>query len=155
MIAIQITESTPSIEIADDVLARMELVAQEVLRHTKTSPSAGLTLVISDDVQIQSLNRQYLGVDAPTDVLAFPSGEIDLDAGQLYLGDVIISYQRAEEQSEAGEHTLEQEMQLLIVHGVLHLLGYDHAIDSEKTKMWEVQDEILAQLGSPITSPLY
>ncbi|MGD9091543.1 MAG: rRNA maturation RNase YbeY [Anaerolineales bacterium] len=155
MIAIQVTESTPSIEIADDVRDRMERVAQEVLRHTETSPSAGLSLVISDDLQIQSLNRQYLGVDAPTDVLAFPSGEIDLDSGQPYLGDVIISYQRAEAQSQAGGHTLEQEIQLLIVHGVLHLLGFDHATDSEKTEMWKVQDEILAQLGSPITSPLY
>jgi probable rRNA maturation factor len=155
MIAIQVTKSTPSTEIADDVLARMELVAQEVLRYTKTSPAAGLTLVISDDVQIQSLNLQFLGVDAPTDVLAFPSGEIDLDVDQLYLGDVIISYQRAEAQSEVGGHSLEQEMQLLIVHGVLHLLGYNHAIDSEKTKMWKIQDEILTQLGSPITSPIY
>ena len=147
MITIQVTKSTPPIEITGDILARMEHVAQEVLGYTKTSPSAELTVVVSDDAQIQSLNNTFLGVDAPTDVLAFPSGEIDLDAGQLYLGDVIISCQHAQAQADAGGHTLEQEMQLLTVHGVLHLLGYDHAIDSEKTKMWIVQDEILTLFG--------
>jgi probable rRNA maturation factor len=154
MKATQITKSIPSIEIKDAVLVRLEHVVRTVLQQTKATSSAGLTIVISDDTQLQSLNRQYLGIDSPTDVLAFPAGEIDLDVGEPYLGDVIISYQRAQTQADAEGHTLEQELQLLIVHGMLHLLGYDHTSDIEKTKMWLVQDEILAQLGSPLKSPL-
>lgn len=154
MTNIHISKSAPSIEVSGDLLLHLEHVAQEVLRHTKAPPSAELTLVLSDDAQIQSLNHQFLGVDAPTDVLAFPSGETDPDGGQLYLGDVIISCRRAQIQADAGGHTFEQEMQLLIVHGVLHLLGYNHEIKLDKKKMWILQDEILSQIGSPIRSPI-
>lgn len=102
---------------------------------------------MSDDAQLNELNRQFRGVDAPTDVLSFEDGEIDPDSGRPYLGDVIISVSRAEAQAAAGGHALVDELQLLTIHGVLHLLGYDHADDAEKVQMWEFQTRILTELG--------
>ena len=132
---------------------RLRAVALAVLR-AETRLGAGpveLTLVITDDDGIQSLNRDFLGKDAPTDVLAFAALE---DSGPFvaapeaggYLGDVIVSYPRAVAQAQEHGHSPEQELNLLIVHGILHLLGYDHADDKSKTAMWARQDAILAAL---------
>lgn len=104
-------------------------------------------IVLTDDEQLRELNRQYLGVDAPTDVLSFPSGETDPDTGEIYLGDVVISIPRAEAQATAAGHVLEAEVQLLVVHGVLHLLGYDHADAKGKAAMWAAQGRALKALG--------
>ena len=123
------------------------------LKHEKQLQDAGVTIVLSDDAEIQSLNNQFLGIDAPTDVLSFPAGETDPDSGTLYLGDIIISLPRAVEQAERGNHPIEAELQLLVVHGILHLLGFDHAEDMDKQRMWQVQAEILGALGSPIRYP--
>ena len=132
---------------------RLRAVALAVLR-AETRLGAGpseLTLVITDDDGIQSLNRDFLGKDAPTDVLAFAALE---DSGPFvaapeaggYLGDVIVSYPRAVAQAQEHGHSPEQELNLLIVHGILHLLGYDHADDKSKAAMWARQDAILAAL---------
>lgn len=106
-----------------------------------------LTVVLTDDAQLQQLNLQFLGVDASTDVLSFPSGDADPETGQSYLGDVIISVPRARQQAQAGQHRLESELQLLVVHGVLHLLGYDHAEAGPKARMWTAQARVLGSLG--------
>ncbi len=105
-----------------------------------------LTVVISTDAQLQELNRQYLGVDSPTDVLSFPAGELDPESEAMYLGDILISYPRALAQAEAAGHAVQAELQLLVVHGTLHLLGFDHAEEDDKALMWKTQEEILAQL---------
>lgn len=119
--------------------------AQAVLEHQ--SADADLTLVLTDDARSQELNRQYLGRDYPTDVLSFPARETDPETGRLYLGDVVISYPRARSQAEAGGHSVEAELQLLVVHGVLHLLGHDHARAEEKKCMRAAQTEVLACIG--------
>lgn len=112
-----------------------------------------LTIVLSDDRQLQELNRQYREIDAPTDVLAFPSGEIDPESQAEYLGDVLISVERARAQAEAGGHPLQAELQLLVVHGVLHLLGHDHGEPDEKERMWQAQAELLKKLGLDLSPP--
>jgi probable rRNA maturation factor len=106
-----------------------------------------LTIVLTDDQHLHELNLEYLGVDSPTDVLSFPSSERDPQTGARYLGDVLISVPRAEIQARSAGHPLESEVQLLVVHGVLHLLGYDHAEPGEKSAMWKLQTEILQALG--------
>jgi probable rRNA maturation factor len=106
-----------------------------------------VTILLTDDSQLHELNQQYLGVDAPTDVLSFPSGETDPDTGEAYLGDVIISIPRAKAQATAAGHKLEAEVQLLVIHGVLHLLGYDHAEAEGRARMWAAQDRALNDLG--------
>ena len=123
----------------------LERAALAVFAHQ--SVDGDLTIVLTDDVQLQELNRDYLGIDAPTDVLSFPASETDPETARRYLGDILISIPRAEEQARAAGHVLEAEVQLLAVHGTLHLLGYDHAGDEEKSLMWKAQAEILEGLG--------
>jgi probable rRNA maturation factor len=125
----------------------VEHTAHEALKHQSAPAGADLTIVLTDNAQLQDLNREWMGVDAPTDVLSFPSDEIDPESGNRYLGDILISVQRAAEQAKAAGHAVEAEVQLLVVHGVLHLLGHDHADDEEKAKMWQAQGEILSLLG--------
>jgi probable rRNA maturation factor len=108
---------------------------------------ADITIVLTDDAQLHELNREFLGVDAPTDVLSFPASETDPETGTAYLGDILISIPRATEQAQAAGHPLEAEVQLLVVHGTLHLLGYDHAEAEEKALMWKAQDEVMSRLG--------
>lgn len=137
-------EIPPSILIEPEIVKRAAAVA---LNHQAVEDDADLTVVLSDDEQLQELNREFRDIDAPTDVLSFPAAESDPETGRRYLGDVLISIQRAEEQAAAGGHPLEAELQLLVVHGVLHLLGHDHAEDKEKLRMWAAQAQILARLG--------
>ena len=114
---------------------------------THQAVAGDLTILLSDDAQVRDLNRQYLGIDAATDVLSFPAGEADPDTGATYLGDVIISVPQAAAQARAAGHGLEAEVQLLVVHGVLHLLGHDHAQPEAKARMWAAQADVLSQLG--------
>ena len=123
----------------------IERAAAAVLAHESTQ--GDLTIVLSDDDQLQELNRRYLGMDAPTDVLSFPASEMDPDSRTAYLGDVLISVPRAEAQAAAAGHSLESEVQLLVVHGALHLLGYDHAQTDDRTRMWSVQSAVLESIG--------
>ena len=113
----------------------------------QSAPDADLTLVLTGDAQIQTLDRDFLGKDAPTDVLSFPASETDPETGRCYLGDIVISVPRAEAQSNVAGHSLEEELSLLVVHGVLHLLGHDHAGSEEKARMWMAQSETLTRLG--------
>ena len=110
-------------------------------------PDADLSIVLVDDARIQALNRDFLANDAPTDVLSFPADEPDPETGRRYLGDVVISLVRAEEQAREYGHAAEAEMQLLVVHGVLHLLGHDHSEEGEKERMWAAQAGVLERLG--------
>jgi len=137
-------ETNPSLQtdLAMDVLER---AAQAVLTHQ--SADGDLTLVLTDNAQLHELNRDYLGIDAPTDVLSFPASETDPETARPYLGDILISLPRAEEQARAAGHALKAEVQLLIVHGTLHLLGHDHAGDEDKARMWKAQAEVLERLG--------
>ncbi len=130
----------------------LELAALATLQREAGDIVPDLSIVIEDDSHLQALNKEFLDIDAPTDVLSFPSGEEDPDpeTGRVYLGDVIISYPRAEEQAGAAGHALLAELSLLVVHGVLHLLGYDHGEPKEKEQMWAVQAAILRELGVSI-----
>jgi probable rRNA maturation factor len=127
--------------------------ARITLEQGAEEQEGDFTILLTSDEQVQELNREYMKIDAPTDVLSFPADYTDPDTNTLYLGDVIISYPRAQEQAANGGHTLEHELQLLVVHGVLHLLGYDHLDEEEKYRMWTVQGGVLLQLGNPLSPP--
>ncbi|MGZ6346481.1 MAG: rRNA maturation RNase YbeY, partial [Anaerolineales bacterium] len=122
--------------------------ANAALRQ-QSAPDVDLSLVLTGDSQIQALDQEFLKKDAPTDVLSFPSSETDPETGRRYLGDIIISVPQAEAQSSAAGHSLEAELSLLVIHGVLHLLGHDHAGVRDKARMWAAQSEVLAILGIP------
>jgi len=149
MIYIQQDDSM-SFEIQEDMLIK---AVETTLREAGVPGKADslqlvdLSLILGDDDLLRGMNQQYRGIDTSTDVLSFEDGEIDPDSGLPYLGDIIISVQRAQSQVVAAGHNLVDELQLLVVHGVLHLLGYDHADDAQKAEMWAMQDLILTELN--------
>ena len=134
-------------EVDEEMLRR---VTAEALRHEGIEGEIALSVVITDDGAVRELNREFRNVDAPTDVLAFGTGEesdfVTAPGEPAYLGDVIISYPRAVIQAEEYGHSINRELALLTVHGVLHLLGYDHVDEVERTEMWARQNEILESL---------
>lgn len=124
----------------------LERAAVETLDQQSITES-DLSLVLTNDTELRSLNREYLGKDSPTDVLSFPADELDPETGRRYLGDVIISLTRAMEQAASCGHPVLAEVQLLVIHGVLHLLGHDHAGHEEKRRMWQAQAVVLSRIG--------
>ena len=128
--------------------AQLEKAASQTLSYLHAGIDHELTLVIGDDALLQQYNRQYLGIDAPTEVRSFPAAYTDPDTQASYIGDVLISLPRAAQQAEAGGPSLLEELQLLVVHGVLHLLGHDHTHLEEAGRMQAAQDAIMALLGS-------
>ena len=154
MISIQFAPEIAKLSVTPVIESTLlETAAQTAMEEAGAPADAELTIVISGDAQLRALNQQYLGIDTPTDVLSFPANETDPDSGSVYLGDIILSYPRAQQQAVAGGHPLQDELRLLVVHGVLHLLGYDHAEEGEQARMWAMQAAILRQLGSAITAP--
>ena len=95
-----------------------------------------LSLALVDNREIKKLNARYRKKDQPTDVLSFPSGE-QLPTGIQILGDVVISVEQAEEQAGERRKTLEQEIESLLIHGILHLLGYDHERSRKEAKIMQ------------------
>jgi probable rRNA maturation factor len=143
MIFVDITESF-SEKVESSLIKR---TVKTTLAHLSVPEDASLTVVLTDDQQIRELNRKYRKIDTSTDVLSFPAGYVDPEDGNTYLGDVVISYPKTVIQAERRGHSIEDELQLLVVHGTLHLLGYDHAEPVDKENMWSIQGEILLQLG--------
>ncbi len=124
--------------------ARLTLVACEVER------GAEVTLALTDEAHIRRLNRDFRGVDAATDVLSFEATE-PLPEGGVYLGDVAIALPVAQAQAQEQGNAVEAELALLTIHGVLHLLGYDHGDDETKGAMWAMQTALLGKLGLQAT----
>lgn len=127
--------------------------ARAGLEHAAAPVPSEVTILLTDDHALHLLNLNYLNHDYPTDVLAFPSGETDPETGRRYLGDIAISFPQAGVQAEQGGHAVMAEVQLLVVHGLLHLLGHDHAQPEEKARMWAAQAEILKQLQVTVAPP--
>lgn len=125
----------------------LEVVAAGVLRFTDCQKECDISIQVTDDETLRQYNNEYMGIDAPTDVLSFPVPFENPETGAPYLGDLLISFPTAAQQAEAAGHPVTEEVKLLVVHGVLHLIGYDHATPEEKDAMWTLQDKILAELG--------
>jgi probable rRNA maturation factor len=134
----------------------LERVVQETLSAGGIGSAVELGLVIADEGEVRRLNQSYRGVDEPTDVLAFGlhsfreeglSSFITPPDGVLHLGEVILSYPQAAEQAKEQGPSLEREMALLIIHGVLHLLGYDHDDPGQESKMKGEEERILREIG--------
>jgi probable rRNA maturation factor len=108
-------------------------------------------ILITGDTEIRQLNLQYRQIDSPTDVLSFNGDYIDPDSGINYLGDIIISVPRAKKQAITAGHTLAQELELIVIHGVLHLCGFDHDTNKHQQKMWSIQADILNRINNPLS----
>ncbi|MGA8849047.1 MAG: rRNA maturation RNase YbeY [Dehalococcoidia bacterium] len=126
-------------------------IARQVLKVEGVAPPYEVSLVFTDAEKVRQLNRDYRGVDEPTDVLAFymlPQKGADSSFalppdGVTRLGEVIISYPQAVAQAKEQGHSPERELALLVIHGILHLLSYDHKEPEEESKMRERERELL------------
>jgi rRNA maturation RNase YbeY len=110
------------------------------------SRAGALTVVLTDSRRIRRLNARFAAVDRVTDVLAFPA-QPARGARDRYLGDVVISLPRARRQARSRRVDVREELALLVVHGTLHLLGFDHDRPRSRRKMWRLQAAALRRLG--------
>lgn len=112
-----------------------------------------LTLRLTNDEEMHQMNLTYRGIDSSTDVLAFSQDYVDPDTNRRYLGDIIISVDRASDQASENHHSITEECGFLAIHGTLHLLGYDHYEPKEKAIMWALQDEIFKIVKTEFMEP--
>jgi probable rRNA maturation factor len=141
--------------------AGLAALARHVLDEMRVHPLAELSVLLVDEEAMAGLHQRWMGEDGPTDVLAFPMDELgvphpgggqaehgtDDDAAETLLGDVVLCPQVAVQQAEKAGHSTAQELNLLCTHGILHLLGYDHAEPDEHATMFGLQDRLLAEWG--------
>lgn len=141
------------IPVDQGMLALVNQAIEETLAVENYQQDPEVSLVLVDDAYIQRLNHSYRGLDKPTDVLSFPmleetADEPDLELPEeVLLGDIIISVERAVLQADEYGHSLAREMAFLTVHGMLHLLGYDHEEEAQRVVMRKQEETILARLN--------
>jgi probable rRNA maturation factor len=137
----------------------LQQVMEKALLAENMPPHIEISLVITGQERMQELNREYRGQDRPTDVLSFAMSESSEDEpvafigppdGLLHLGEIIVSYPQAVIQAQEHGHTIKREMAILIVHGVLHILGYDHEKAEMEPAMLDREKAILAGLEKEI-----
>jgi probable rRNA maturation factor len=129
-------------------LRRIRTLAEEILRFEGLPENTELSLVFCDDDFIQKLNDEYLGKNRPTDVLSFPIDEDEVDHEVRLLGDVVISMETAERQAKEVKHAVGLEVAFLMIHGLLHLMGYDHQKSKgDLLRMREREQSICGHLG--------
>ena len=128
-----------------------ESLLEKTLKHLSLDFDPYISVTIVDNDYIHEINRTYRHKDLPTDVISFAFLDGNPERGNLFhskkmvvLGEIYISYQKAEEQAKEYGHSLERELKFLFVHGLLHLLGYDHMNEKDEKIMFALQDEILA-----------
>ena len=153
------------IEVNDELINIINEVCEQSLKAEEMNVPYQISLLFVDNEEIREINRDTRGMDKATDVLSFPMleypkdkvfkdvykdtkfNEIYLDGDELVLGDMVLSLERAKEQSIEYNHSFNREVCYLVVHSILHLLGYDHMEDEEKNRMREREEEILGNLN--------
>jgi probable rRNA maturation factor len=146
-------------KIPNETIKLMEKAVKLCVRKEKPSFPCEAFVTLTDNKTIQELNKEQRGIDRPTDVLSFPllnyingnpeimPGDIDPETNRISLGDIVISVEKASEQAESYGHPIEREFAFLAVHGILHLLGYDHENVNEEKIMFDKQEQVLDELG--------
>lgn len=137
-------------------LTALEQTALTILAHLQCDPRCELSVALVDDQEMHRLNREYRGIDRSTDVLSFALQEAqepasippssDESAWPVVLGDVILSTETTQRQAQEHGHSFERELSLLFIHGILHLLGYDHHTDEDARIMEELEQTLLSKL---------
>jgi len=124
-----------------------------LLKEENCADAVEVSVLLTDDEEIARLNKDYRGIDGPTDVLSFSqiedgglAGFADIEE-EILLGDVVISIDTAQRQASEQGRALDDEIDTLLAHGILHLLGYDHENTEDAMKMFARQEEILSQTG--------
>ena len=153
------------LEVTDDFVEKLIQVIEFALKEEDVDIKCEVSLLFVDNNEIKEINNDTRGIDKETDVLSFPMleyedkkvfkeiyvnhqfSQADFDGEELVLGDIVISLEKALEQSKEFNHSYEREASYLVVHSVLHLLGYDHMEDEEKNVMRRREEEILNKLS--------
>ena len=130
----------------------LQALTMHAMAHMKVHPDADVAIVLVDEKTMSDLHLQWMDEPGPTDVLSFPMDELRPglegdDAVEGILGDIVLCPTVAQQQAEAAGHSLTDELHLLTVHGMLHLLGFDHAEPEEEKEMFGLQGEILRAFG--------
>lgn len=151
-------ENTQDKHAVDDTLQDLvQTVVDAALAYEEFNKKTEVSVLFVDNEQIKEINNDFRKIDSPTDVLSFPmlnfeGGKVIESVGDTYLGtvvlgDIVISLERAEAQAEEYGHSFEREVGFLVCHSVLHLLGYDHEEEDERTVMREKEEAILDKIG--------
>jgi probable rRNA maturation factor len=139
---IQIIQDIP----CTDEIGKLETIARTVLEHESASPG-DLSIVLTSEQRIHDLNLRFAQIDRATDVLAFNDGSLEPETDRIYYGDVTIALPIALQQAKQANHTLAAELALLTIHGILHILGYNHQEEDERKRMWAIQAKIMEDFG--------
>ena len=146
-----ITDEQDKIEIPVEWEAKINQVAEICFQEEQIPAEAEVDLLFVDNETIREMNREYRDKDMATDVLSFPMYEADEeidDEEEILFGDIVISLERAQEQCQEYGHSLEREVMYLLVHGLLHLAGYDHMEEEDKKQMRAREARLLAEIGA-------
>lgn len=155
---ISIRNEQKKFKVTRELKALIKRVLEYGISFMEFSNNVEISIMLVDDEEIHALNKLHRGIDRATDVLSFPmfeyndDGEIDIsecdfgENGEILLGDIVISLQRAAAQAEEYGHSFEREIGFLTAHSLLHLLGYDHMEPEEEKEMFALQEEILKSL---------
>ena len=136
------------IEVTSDLKKLIASSVAESLIYEEYPDKCEVSVTLVDNEEIHVLNREYRGVDRPTDVLSFPIFDEDDMGGKTVLGDIVLSLERAGEQAREFGHSFEREVAFLTVHSMLHLLGYDHEEGkAQESEMFSRQEAILFKMG--------
>ena len=141
------TENLCDAPITEYTLRQMKRVIRETVAEQYPDHKFEVNLTVCDNGYILEINREYRDIDRETDVLSFPMMDFDTPDTTVMLGDIIISYEKAVSQAEEYGHSLKRELCFLCCHSALHLLGYDHETEDERTEMEAKQKEILERLN--------
>ena len=149
---INISNMQQKLEIGDKLESLIVEIIKVALKQEKANENVEVSIVLVDNDYIQKLNKQYRSIDAPTDVLSFAMNEticeqdyIESEDQEQLLGDIVISVERAKEQAAKFGHSFERELGYLAVHGLLHLLGFNHENQEEKEIMRKKEEQILKE----------
>lgn len=144
------------LEIANDheytIPDNLTRIVEETLEFLSFQNNTIISLAFIDEEEISNIYNEYFGYAQYTDVLSFNSNTIDPETGCLILGEILICFPFVEIQAKNLKNSIYSEISLLIIHGLLHLLGYDHVDESTKNEMWALQDKILKRLNISINS---
>lgn len=134
---------------------RLNDIAEFSISLATKEDNCSFSLRLTNNQGIRSFNRSFRVIDQATDVLSFPIGFDDPETGAFYLGDIVISLQMAQKQATQSNVTLQAELEMLMVHGILHLCGYDHDTPENYAMMSALQDDILQRVQNPLTGSIY
>lgn len=157
-IRVIITNNQKTVKIPTGLRMLVRRCCNAVLKLEDFQGPAEISVTFTDNAQIKVLNAQYRDKDIETDVLSFPMGEngkydLNMETGAQILGDIVISMEKAVEQSDRFGHSLQREVGYLTAHSMLHLLGYDHEENNlERVRMREKEELVMEQLGLPASS---